>query len=211
MSRSAPPPRRRPSLVGASMVAALVLAGGTGALAQGVSVDVEPVGPLPAGGTTLTVTGQGFATTGNGIYVVFGPITPAPGYYSDPSLYGAFKWVFVGGTDTPATASLAEDGSFSTTLEVTSPFTTPAGEVDCSVTTCAVITFAAHGSPDRSQDTCLPLLVGGLASSPGSPGPDASAAPMSASWAMDPCAVITGPGATGTSASPEAGTPSAAP
>ena len=81
---------------------------------------------------------------------------------------------------TPARAShrsrlrSAADGSFSTTLEVTSTFTTPAGDIDCGTTACAVITFAAHGSPDRSQDTCVPLLVGAIAVSPSSPAPGAS-------------------------------------
>ena len=202
MSRSAAFPRPRPAVVGATLALALV-AGGS-ALAQGASVTVEPVGPLPEGANTLTVTGQGFATSGNGIYVVFGPITPAPGYYMDPGLYGAFKWVSPGGADSPATVRLAEDGRFATTLDITSVVATSAGEVDCATTACAVITFAAHGSPDRSQDTCtaITFLAGGVASrSPVAKPLASSSAPVpsvdpSASMipaADDPCSLIGAP------------------
>ncbi len=163
MSPSVSFARHRPALAGPTLALIVLLASGTGALAQGASVVVDPVGPLPEGANTLLVTGQGFATAGNGIYVVFGPITPAPGYYMDPGLYGAFKWVSPGGPETPATAPLAADGSFATTLAITSVMTTPNGEVDCATTACAVITFAAHGSPDRSQDTCtaVSFIAGG--------------------------------------------------
>lgn len=204
MSRSATFPRPRPAVVGPTLALALVVGSGGAALAQGAAVTVEPVGPLPQGTTTLTVTGQGFATSGNGVYVVFGPITPAPGYYMDPSLYGAFKWVSPGGADTPATAPLAEDGSFATTLDITSLMTNSGGEVDCATTPCAVITFAAHGSPDRSQDTCTPITFLAAAVASGSPiaqpvpsssapvpslGPSASMIPA----ADDPCSLIGAP------------------
>ena len=46
--------------------------------------------PARAGATTLTVIGDAASirgNNGNGIYVVFGPITPAPTYYMDPSIY----------------------------------------------------------------------------------------------------------------------------
>ena len=187
----------RSALLVASL-AAMALAAPLATIAQGASVSVEPQ-VLQSGSTTLTITGSGFLTEGNGVYVVFGPITPAPGYHADPSIYGAFKWVHAGAGESPVEAPLAADGSFATTLEVTSEFTTPAGDIDCAVTVCAVITFAAHGSPDRSQDTCLPLLVGAIASVPGSPDPDASPMAGMASWAVDPCAPITGggPGASG--------------
>jgi len=204
MSPSVSFARHRPALAGPTLALIVLLASGTGALAQGASVVVDPVGPLPEGANTLLVTGQGFATAGNGIYVVFGPITPAPGYYMDPGLYGAFKWVSPGGPETPATAPLAADGSFATTLAITSVMTTPNGEVDCATTACAVITFAAHGSPDRSQDTCTAVsfiaggtdaaspvaspLVGpqGSATLAANPDPTASTVPQ----ADDPCALI---------------------
>lgn len=184
--------------------------GVTSAAADGPTTTIEPAGPLAPGTTTITVTGSGFdpaAANGNGIYVVFGPITPAPGYYMDPSIYGAFKWVSPGGADSPATAPLGEDGSFVTTLDVSSSFTTAAGEVDCAATPCAVITFAAHGSPDRGQDTCTAVAFGDAALGSPSAGtspavtvaasvvPAASVAPgMSpAPTVDDPCAVIGAP------------------
>jgi hypothetical protein len=177
-------------------------------VAQGPSITVEPQ-VLDAGTTTLTINGSGFTGEGNGIYVVFGPITPAPVYHTDPGIYGAFKWVHAGAGDSPIEAPLAADGSFATSLEVTSRFTTSAGDVDCATAPCAVITFAAHGSPDRSQDTCVPLLVGGLASGPVSPDPAGSPGSALASGAIDPCAPITGPGAL-PSGAPDGASPAAA-
>jgi hypothetical protein len=172
---------RRPTVAAITLAFGLALAAPSTTFAQGVSLTVAPTS-FPAGTATLTVTGSGFDTAGNGVYVVFGPITEAPAYYSDPSIYGAFKWVHVGATESPAEAPLAADGSFSTTLDVTSTFTTPAGDIDCAVTACAVITFAAHGSPDRSQDVCVAVTVGDIA---------ASASPAS-SGSLDPCAPLTG-------------------
>jgi hypothetical protein len=189
--------------IGASIALGTALAAST-TLAQGASISVEPPG-LEAGSTTLTVTGTGFSTEGNGVYVVFGPVTAAPGYYSDPSIYGAFRWVHLGAGESPVEATLEPDGSFSTTLEVSSTFTTPAGDIDCAVTACAVITFGAHGSPDRSQDTCIALVVGGSS---------ASAAPSPLVTAEDPCAPISGgPAASGapTGSAPPSAAASAAP
>jgi hypothetical protein len=170
---------------------------------------VEPGGPLPTGSQTVTLTGQGFDATGNdgkGIYVVYGPITAAPGFYTDPSIYAAFKWVYPGSADSPATAPMTPDGSFTTTLDIASSFSGPAGPVDCSVVACAVITFGAHGSQDRSQDTCTVVTFeAGLASpalatslpSPaqvgaGSPAPGTSTAPGASAVPADACAPITG-------------------
>lgn len=169
---------RRP-LVAGVLAAGLVLCLGATSFAQGVSVTVEPVAGLSAGATTVSITGTGFSTSGNGIYVVFGPVTPAPGYHQDPSIYGAFKWVHPGEGGSALEAPLAADGSFSTTLEVASVFTAGGGVVDCAVTACAVITFAAHGAPDRSQDTCTAITF--VAAGPASPAPGAS--PASASGA----------------------------
>ena len=185
---------RRPTPAALAFALGLALVAPSGTLAQGVSVAVEPTSIAP-GTTTLTVAGSGFDTAGNGIYVVFGPIAKAPVYYSDPSIYGAFKWVHVGAGESPAEAALEPDGSFSTTLDVASTFTTPAGDIDCAVTACAVITFAAHGSPDRTQDTCIPVMVEGTTNA--SPAPSAS---------PDPCAPITG----GAGASPAPGASPAA-
>jgi hypothetical protein len=194
----------------AGLTCALVaLVGAAPVAADGPTVDIEPGGPLASGTTTITVTGIGFdpaAANGNGIYVVFGPVTPPPAFYLDAGLYGAFKWVSPGGAETPATARLTEDGRFSTTLEVSSAMTTSAGEVDCTSSACAVITFAAHGSTDRSQDTCtsVSFVPGDIASSsPEAAPPTASQVPttplgsISPATSMvpvvdDPCALIGG-------------------
>ena len=178
------PHSRRPILAGIALVGGLVLGTTAAAVGRGASISVEPIA-LETGSATLTVTGTGFETAGNGVYVVFGPITAAPGFYSDPSIYGAFRWVHSGAGESPVEAALAADGSFSTTRQVSSTFTTPAGDIDCAVTACAVITFAAHGSPDRSQDTCVAIPAGGS----GSPAPDDT--PDPATTVTDPCEPIT--------------------
>lgn len=201
-----------------AFAAVLALAAfGVPAAAAGPSVSVTPVGPLPVGTQVVTVTGSGFdpvGNHGNGVYVVFGPITPAPGYYLDASVYAAFKWVHPTGQESGAEAPMAADGSFSTTLDIPSTFTNQVGPVDCAVVACAVITFGAHGSQDRSQDTCTAMtFVAGAASASMEPAasgapaaasvapataapttPAASAGP-DASSATDPCAVIVSPSA----------------
>lgn len=198
--------RRVPAAVGLAAGVALVCASGT--MAQGATIVVDPSADIPAKGATVSVTGSGFSTTGNGVYVVFGPVTPAPDYYLDPSIYGAFRWVHAGAGGSPIEADLGADGSFATTLDVMSAFTTSAGDVDCTLVPCAVITFAAHGSPDRSQDLCVALtfapstdagasLVVGMSPSPSAvPGgpspsttPEVSAPPASA----DACSLIGAP------------------
>jgi hypothetical protein len=174
------------------------------AAAGPIVVTVDPQGPYPAGTQTVTVSGRGFdaqARTSTGIYVLFGPVTAAPGYYLDPSTYGAFKWVYLGGVDSPATAPMAADGTFSTTLDIPSSFTASAGPVDCTLVPCAIITIAAHGAPDRSQDTCTQVRF--LAAGPGaSEGPAASPAAVSA--APKPVAAATAvPGGPLASAAPD--------
>ncbi len=200
----------------ATAVLAFVAFGGPVAAAD-ATVTVEPNGPLPAGTQTVMVTGSGFdpvGNHGNGVYVVFGPVTPAPGYYMDPSVYAAFKWVHATGQASGAEAPLAADGSFSTTLDIPSIFTNQVGQVDCAVVACAVITFGAHGSQDRSQDTCtaVTFVAGGATASvtpaasgtpdvaspaPAAPAPStpaASPAPAT-SAATDLCAALMSTGA----------------
>jgi hypothetical protein len=200
-------PQRRQTALGLTLTAGLILASASVTAGQAPSVSVEP-DDIGTGSTILTVTGTGFDTGGNGVYLVFGPVSAAPEYYSDPSLYGAFRWVHAGAGASPAAAALASDGSFSTTLEVASTFTTPAGDIDCLATGCAVITFAAHGSPDRSQDTCVAIFVAGSASlTPGS-------SPAAGHPVTDPCEPISGgtavaSGSPGVSPAAPSATPSA--
>ena len=107
------------------------------------------------------MTGSGFearANGGVGIYVVFGPRTAAPTYYTDASLYGAARWVHPGAGDSAGQARLEDDGTFSTTLEIDPRYVdgheTP---IDCLAVECVVITMAAHGVPDRRFDTFTPV------------------------------------------------------
>ena len=192
---------------------------GATASASGPVVHTEPGGPLPVGTSTLSVAGSGFdpvGNSGNGIYVAFGPITPAPAYYLDPTIYAAIKWVHPGGSDSGAEAPMAADGSFATTLEVPSSFGGLQRPVDCNAVPCAVITFGAHGSQDRTQDTCtavtflaaapsgLPspaasLVAGGVALPSSEPAPSGSgslAGPAASPMTGDPCdAIGAAPGA----------------
>ena len=57
------------------------------------------------------------------------------------------------------TSQMSSDGSFSTTLNVEAV----TSAANCVENDCALYTFAAHGSSDRSQDTATDLSVGGSA------------------------------------------------
>ncbi|MYW03537.1 Htaa domain-containing protein [Streptomyces sp. SID3343] len=159
-----PLPANRPIRWGATAaVAAIALAGvglavptaqaaGTPAVTVTPNVDVDP-----AGGT-VTVKGTGFDPNINnkfGVYVVFGPADAA---VTDAAAFGAQKWVRPGGTPSPSGDNMNADGSFTTTLDIKAAYTDGNGKaVDCLVTQCQVITMAAHGSPNRTQDTRTPV------------------------------------------------------
>ncbi len=135
--------------------------------AAAASVRVSPSSGLAASGATVTISGSGFNATANngfGIYVVFGP--KKANFSQDANAFGAARWVHVkGGGAGPGQALLSKDGSFSTTLSVKARYTDGNGsEVDCLKTPCYILTFAAHGSPDRSQDTTTPLTFKGTPS-----------------------------------------------
>lgn len=124
-------------------------------------VSVVPAGPYANGRTEITVTGSGFdaeANGGVGVYLVFGPQTEAPTYYTDAELYIAARWIHAGATDAPGQAPLAADGSFTTTLTIEPTFVDGHGTaVDCLADPCVLITMAAHGVDDRTQDTFAPI------------------------------------------------------
>lgn len=139
---------------------ALGLTVATASPALAASVRVTPAAGLSASGASVSVSGSGFDATGNngfGIYVVFGP--KKANFHQDANAFGAARWVHVKGAGgSPGQAPLSKDGSFSTTLSVKARFTDGNGDqVDCLKTQCHILTFAAHGSPDRSQDTSTPL------------------------------------------------------
>ena len=119
------------------------------ASAHGPSVTLSTNQIAASGVTSITVTGTGFATTGPGIYV--GVAEKAKFSHTDASAFGAVNYV--------KTSEMGADGSFTTIVDVEPVFA--AG--NCIDNACALFTFAAHGSSDRSQDTVTDLVVGGTA------------------------------------------------
>ncbi|MGW9207670.1 hypothetical protein ACWGR4_11830 [Embleya sp. NPDC055664] len=116
--------------------------------AGGVKLTVTPSTGLDPAGASITVKGSGYAAgSGNGIYVVFGP--KEADWTTNAGNYGASKWIKAYGAD-----GVDPDGTFSVTLtDVKAAYKNGAGkDVDCLKTACYVLTMAAHGSPDRSQD-----------------------------------------------------------
>ncbi len=112
------------------------------------SVSASKTSGLDAAGDTITVSGTGFATTGPGIYV--GVAQSDRFSTTNASAFQDTKYI---------RASDMAGGSWSTTLNVAGVF----GDSDCTRNACAVYTFAAHGSADRSQDTMIPISFVGTA------------------------------------------------
>lgn len=114
-----------------------------------VSVSLSTTTIQPSGVTPITVSGSGFKTTGNGIYVAVGE----KGKFSTTNADAFATAAYV------RTSDMSADGSFSTTLQVEAV----TAAANCLDNDCAVFTMAAHGSSDRSQDTVTDLSVGGSA------------------------------------------------
>lgn len=113
------------------------------------SVSLSTTELNPTGSTAITVTGSGFKTTGNGIYVA---VTEKDKFSTtNADAFSAAAFV--------RTSEMSSDGSFSTTLNVEAV----TDAANCIENSCALYTFAAHGSSDRSQDTATDLVVGGTA------------------------------------------------
>ncbi|MFY1636331.1 HtaA domain-containing protein [Solwaraspora sp. WMMB335] len=121
----------------------------------GPSVTVTPSTGVDPDGATITVDGADFDPEANdaaGIYVSFGPLVD--NYWTNASVLQVTKWVSSTNEPTDSRDTMNPDGSFSTTLPISARYTDRNGNaVDCTVTQCYVITFAARGSADRSQDT----------------------------------------------------------
>jgi LPXTG-motif cell wall-anchored protein len=143
------------------------------AAAGNPSVTVSPTTGLnPAGGSTITVNGTGFdpdANNGFGVYAAFGPADPGT-YFEDANRFLAAMWMHPGGgsAGSPGQGELNADGSFTATLPpagglpLTAQYTDGNGQpVNCLTTQCYVITMAAHGVDDRSQDTCTAVSFAG--------------------------------------------------
>ena len=164
-------PRAAALLTGAATL--LAAAGGAAALGAGTApaapaaptVTVSDAGPY-ADGQTVTVSGEGFSGADPGLYV---------GLVQDDrfSTVDAAAWMT---TDFLRPAQIA-DGRW--TVEIALPAATEAG--DCTVNACSIYTVAAHGSPDRSQDSRTPVsFLGGVQPAGGSaPGGAATAAAAS--------------------------------
>ncbi|MFF7247904.1 hypothetical protein ACFZBU_28810 [Embleya sp. NPDC008237] len=134
------------------------------AAAGGAKLTVTPSTGLDPAGTSITVEGSGYAAgSGNGIYVVFGP--KEADWTTNAGNYGASKWLKAYGPD-----GINPDGTFSATLtDVKATYKNGAGkDVDCLRTECYVLTMAAHGSPDRSQDAFVKVSFKGGSATTGS-------------------------------------------
>ncbi|WP_430332058.1 hypothetical protein [Rhodococcus sp. ACT016] len=118
------------------------------ATSNGPKINVSKTSGLNAAGDRITVRGSGFSTAGPGIYVGVAQMNRYS--YTDASVF--HNPTFIKPTEMPG-------GSFSTTIEVVGAFA--AG--DCVANKCAIYTFAAHGSSDRSQDTVTPISFVGTA------------------------------------------------
>ncbi|MGC0422409.1 hypothetical protein [Embleya sp. AB8] len=132
----------------------------------GARLTVTPSTDLDPAGASVTVKGSGYAAgSGNGIYVVFGP--KEADWTTNAGNYGASKWFKAYGAD-----GINPDGTFSVTLtDVKATYTNGAGkEVDCRRVECYVLTMAAHGSPDRSQDAFTKVTFKGGATTAGASG-----------------------------------------
>ncbi|MCW2529139.1 MAG: Htaa protein [Pseudonocardiales bacterium] len=99
-----------------------------------------------APGATVTVSGSGYSTTVNngvGIYVAWCKLVAQ--YWASADNCGDARWVHPG-------AGLSASGSFSVTLNLAGVI----GATKCTVPgACKVVTMAAHGSSDRSQDAVV--------------------------------------------------------
>ncbi|MEU6019974.1 HtaA domain-containing protein [Micromonospora sp. NPDC047134] len=127
------------------------------------SVTVNPSAALDPEGATVTVTGTGFdpeANGGVGFYLAFGP--KGENHWTNSRPYKPVKWVHKNASSSAAQVRLPADGSFSTTLDLVPTYIDGNGNsVDCTAIQCYVMTFAAHASSDRSQDTFTPITFGG--------------------------------------------------
>ncbi|HEX2312311.1 MAG TPA: WxL domain-containing protein [Thermomonospora sp.] len=142
------------------------------AFADGPATTVTPSTQADPAGQDIRVTGSGFdpnKNNGFGVYVAFGP-KRGDDWYLNANAFQATKWVHKNASGSPSQVKMNADGTFDLTLSgIKAQYTDGDGNaVNCLTTQCYVLTFAAHGSPDRSQDTATPVtFVGGQ--NPGGP------------------------------------------
>jgi hypothetical protein len=138
-------------------VAALVSAAPSAFAAPGLSVSP---GSGVAAGATVSVSGSGYSATANngvGIYVAWCKLVPQ--YWVSADNCGDARWVHVGGGGA-GQAVMTAGGSFNTSLTLAAAV---AG-AECTVPgVCKVVTMAAHGSSDRSQDAVVGVAFAAIA------------------------------------------------
>lgn len=162
---------RRAAVLGTTALLGLGLAAAP-AFAAGPSTTVTPSTGADPAGQDITVTGSGFDPSKNngfGVYVAFGPKS-GDDWYLNANAFQATKWVHKNASGSAGQAKMNADGTFDVTLSgIKAQYTDGDGkDVDCLVTQCYILTLAAHGSPDRSQDTAVPVtFVGGENPDPG--------------------------------------------
>jgi hypothetical protein len=154
------------ALVGTLAASAVGVAGpATPAGAAGPSVTVAPSINVARQGTSFVIKGSGFSATANGglgVYVAFGPkpsLHPAD-WFNKIEYYQSAVWVHPGGTGTATNKPMNPNGTFQFTLTNGngSPIQPTYGSTDCTRIQCGVVTMAAHGSSDRSQDSFRPVI-----------------------------------------------------
>ena len=119
---------------------------------DGPAVVADPATDIAAVDASIDVSGTGFATVGTGIYVGVGPagLLDEPDFSTNAARFQGVQWV--------QTGTMGEGGTWARTLtEIDAEFTSDGTPVDCRVTECGIYTMAAHGVPDRSQDTYTPI------------------------------------------------------
>lgn len=152
---------------------------GAATSSNGPAVTLSTTEIAASGVTSITVTGTGFSTSGAGVYV--GIAEKAKFSHTDASQFGSVNYV--------KASDMGADGSFTTIVEAEPVFA--AG--NCIDNACALFTFAAHGSSDRSQDTATDLVVAG------------TTAEKAAASAAAPSATRTGTKPVGSTSTPGSG------
>ena len=130
------------ALLATVVAAAAATFGAAPAVAASPATSASKTTNLSVDGETVTVSGSGFSGEGPGIYV--GLVQDS--HFSATNADAWISSVFV-------RAAQISGGSWSASL----PVTAAKGSSDCTVNSCSIYTVAAHGSPDRSQDTQIPV------------------------------------------------------
>jgi hypothetical protein len=162
----------------AALVAATVASAGLVTLSAEPAFAAPVVNATPStganpAGQTFQVSGSGFSATANGglgVYVAFGPdpaLHPSD-WFNNISHYQTAVWVHPGGTGTATNKNMNANGTFSFTLTNAdgSPLTATYGSTNCRQIQCGIVTMAAHGSTDRSQDSFRPISFGTVNTNP---------------------------------------------